>query len=381
MMYILLGLDVIRQFSILLSVHPESGLIDYDDVQRIATATRPRVIVAGASSYTRLINYERMRVIADSVGAYLVADIAHVAGLFIGEVSRRRLLTSQDEVTTSDYVGDTPSMLERHFNPFEHSHVVTTTTQKTLRGPRAAMIFHNRNFVSSTAINNAVFPALQGGPNNAAIAAVAVALGEAMTPEFVRYTRNVRRNAAVLAAQLAARGHCVVTNGTDNHIVMVHLGSIVSERCKCHLSGDKVEKLLELCGIYANKNVVPIAVCRSILPPPSSLSFSMSASLEANCSRPAATSVSPLGLRLGTAALTTRFPTASEADIRVLADIIHDGILLAQEACSVATCNTMASFLESLERPLMVLSLLGLKRRVSEFVARFPVPINISYAF
>jgi glycine hydroxymethyltransferase len=387
---------------VIISVDPDSGLIDYDKAHSIAISARPRVIVAGASSYPRLIDYERMRSIADSVGAYLVADIAHVAGLFVGEVSQQRYRHAQldGDVTPND-LGSMVSMLERRFNPFEHSHVVTTTTQKTLRGPRAAMILYDRNAVSSAPLNSAVFPALQGGPNNAAIAATAVALGEAMTSDFAKYIPNVRRNAAVLASQLAARGHCVVTNGTDNHIVMLHLGSIPSATCKCHLSGEKVEKLLELCGIYANKNVVPQSVCHATLPPPPGARSSVSlttpsssaaavatapsvitaGSPDATCSRPAATSVAPLGLRLGTAALTTRFPTASETDMRALADIIHDAIMFAQEACSSASGNTIAAFLESLERPLMVVSLLRLKTRVSSFVARFPFPSNISYTF
>lgn len=354
----------------------QSGLIDYDAAERLAIATKPRVIVAGASSYPRFIDYERMRKIADSVGAYLVADIAHVAGLYVGEVAQRNQASVEERSKSMS-----PSMLEERYDPFLHSHIVTTTTQKTLRGPRAAMIFYDRTYISPASINSAVFPGLQGGPNNAAIAALAVALKEAVSPDFAMYIMRVRRTAAILAEQLATRSHFIVSNGTDNHIVLLHLESYPSYNCKCHLTGDKVEKLLELCGIFANKNVVPIVVNQTmtVLESAAFPLTSIQAIPAESCVKPVATAVAPRGLRLGTAALSTRFPNLSDDDVRSLADIIHDVIAFAQEACSSASGNTMSAFLETLERPLMVVSLHRLKKRASDFVERFPVPEEIDY--
>jgi glycine hydroxymethyltransferase len=202
-------------------VDPQTGLIDYDDLARTARTVRPKLITSGASAYPRLINFERMRAIADEVGALLMADIAHTAGLVAA--------------------GEHPT-------PVGHAHVVTTTTHKTLRGPRGGMILMTSE--NAKEINSSVFPGTQGGPLMHIIAAKAVAFGEALQPEFKTYAQNIRRNARTLAETLVQQGLTLVSGGTDNHLMLVDLTSL-------NVTGAKAQAALERAAITANKNAIP----------------------------------------------------------------------------------------------------------------------------
>src|ERR1700691_4802071 len=203
-------------------VRKEDSLIDYDEVERLAKEHKPKLILAGGSAYPRIIDFARFRKIADEVGAYLMVDMAHFAGLVAG--------------------GAYPS-------PLPHAHVVTTTTHKTLRGPRGGMILCNDEEIGKK-INSAVFPGLQGGPLMHVIAAKAVMLGEALRPEFKAYARAVVDNARILAATLAERGLAIVSGGTDTHLMLVDL------RPK-KITGRAAEIHLERAGITCNKNGIP----------------------------------------------------------------------------------------------------------------------------
>ncbi len=203
-------------------VRRQDGRIDHDEVERVAGEHRPKLIIAGGSAYSRIIDFARFRAIADSVGAYLMVDMAHFAG----------------QVAAGLY----PS-------PLPHAHVVTTTTHKTLRGPRGGMILANDAEIGKK-LNSAMFPGLQGGPLMHVIAAKAVALGEALKPEFRDYMRAVVDNAAMLARTLAERGLDIVSGGTDSHLLLVDL------RPK-GLKGNMAEKSLERAGMTCNKNGIP----------------------------------------------------------------------------------------------------------------------------
>ena len=200
----------------------EQGVIDYDQVEKVALEHKPKMIIAGASAYARVIDFKRLREIADKVGAYLFADVAHYAGLIVG--------------------GSYP-------NAFPHAHVVTTTTHKTLRGPRGGAIMTNDEDLAKK-INSAVFPGLQGGPLEHVIAAKAVAFGEALKPEFKLYAKAVVENARILADTLVAGGLDIVSGGTDSHMMLVDL------RPK-GLTGKAADLALEHAGITCNKNAVP----------------------------------------------------------------------------------------------------------------------------
>jgi len=203
-------------------VKREDALIDYDEVARLALEHRPTIIIAGGSAYPRVIDFKRFREIADSVGAYLMVDMAHFAGLVAGGV---------------------------HPSPMEHAHVVTTTTHKTLRGPRGGMILTNDEAVSKK-INSAVFPGLQGGPLMHVIAAKAVAFGEALRPDFKVYAAQVIKNAKALADRLKENGFDIVSGGTDTHVILVDL------RPK-GLTGKAADEALERSLMTCNKNGVP----------------------------------------------------------------------------------------------------------------------------
>jgi glycine hydroxymethyltransferase len=203
-------------------VRAEDGRIDFAEVERLAETHRPRLIIAGGSAYPRIIDFARFRAIADRVGAYLMVDMAHFAGLVAGGV---------------------------HPSPLPHAHVVTTTTHKTLRGPRGGMILCNDPDIAKR-IDSAVFPGLQGGPLMHVIAAKAVALGEALHPSFSDYARAVVANAQTLAATLAASGLAIVSGGTDTHLLLVDLRPL-------GLTGRDAERALERAGITCNKNGIP----------------------------------------------------------------------------------------------------------------------------
>ncbi len=202
-------------------IDPATGLIDYDEVQRIAEQVRPKLIVAGASAYSRIIDFERFAEIAHSVGALLMVDMAHIAGLVAAGV---------------------------HPSPVPYADVVTTTTHKTLRGPRGGMILAKESF--GPALNKAVFPGMQGGPLMHVIAAKAICLLEALQPSFADYQRRVVENAKALADGLMRRGMQLVSNGTDNHLLLADLRSL-------HLTGKELERRLDTVQITINKNAVP----------------------------------------------------------------------------------------------------------------------------
>jgi glycine hydroxymethyltransferase len=203
-------------------VHPETHLIDYDEVARIAEQCRPRLIIAGGSAYTRIIDFERFRAIADAVGAYLMVDMAHFAGLVAA--------------------GLYPS-------PLPHAHVVTSTTHKTLRGPRGGLILTQAEDISKK-INSAVFPGIQGGPLMHVIAAKAVAFAEALQPTFRAYAKNVIANAQSLAKTLQEQGISLVSGGTDSHLLLVNLQP-------WGVTGKQATESLERANITCNKNSIP----------------------------------------------------------------------------------------------------------------------------
>jgi len=203
-------------------VRRDTHLIDYDEVERLAHEHRPTLIIAGGSAYPRIIDFARFRAIADAVGAYFLVDMAHFSGLVAADI---------------------------HPSPLPHAHAVTTTTHKTLRGPRGGMILSNDEVLGKK-FNSAVFPGLQGGPLMHVIAAKAVAVGEALRPEFKDYAKAVVANAQTLAAKLVARGCAVVAGGTDTHLALIDL-------TPKGLTGRDADEALERAGITCNKNGVP----------------------------------------------------------------------------------------------------------------------------
>ncbi len=220
-------------------VKEETGMVDYDEMETIARKEKPKLIIAGASAYSRDWDYERMRAIADTVGAILMADIAHPAGIIA-----KGLLN----------------------DPIEHCHIVTTTTHKTLRGPRGGMILMGEDFenpwglktpkgvtkMMSAVLNSAVFPGIQGGPLEHVIAAKAVAFGEALTDSYFEYIMQVKKNAQVMAKAFIDRGYNVISGGTDNHLMLIDLRTKFPD-----ITGKVVEKTLVKADITVNKNMVP----------------------------------------------------------------------------------------------------------------------------
>ena len=251
-------------------VREETGLIDYDQLRDVARKERPRIIVGGGSAYARIVDFAAMRAVADEVGAVFVVDMAHFAGLVAGGV---------------------------YPSPVPHAQIVTTTTHKTLRGPRGGMILCTAEYAK--AVDKQVFPGTQGGPLEHVIAAKAVSFLEASSPEFKTYAKDVVKNAQVLAAALAKRGYAIVSGGTDSHLMLVDL------RPK-NLTGKDAEQLLDRAAITVNKNTIP-----------------------GDPQSPFVTS----GIRLGTAALTTRGFGVAEMD-RV-AELI-DTVLTKRDDATVA---------------------------------------------
>ena len=238
-------------------VHRETELIDYDEVERLAGENRPKLIVAGCSAYPRIIDFPRFRAIADAVGAQLLVDMAHIAGLVAGGA---------------------------HPSPLPYAQVVTSTTQKSLRGPRGGFILSTAELAQK--IDFAVFPFMQGGPLMQAVAGKAVCFGAALQPDFARYARQVVANCRTLAAELSEAGMRLVSGGTDNHLLLVDLTPL-------GLTGRQAERALEAVGIIANKNAIPFD------PKP-----------------PRVTS----GLRLGTPAITSR--GFAEAEVQQVAALV-----------------------------------------------------------
>jgi glycine hydroxymethyltransferase len=234
-----------------------------DEVEEIAMREKPKMILAGFSAYSRSLDWKRFREIADKTGAYLFADIAHIAGLIAGK------------------------QLE---NPIPYCDVVSTTTHKTLRGPRGAMIMCKEKFASQ--IDKAVFPGVQGGPHDHINAAKAVSFLEALKPEFQDYSKQVIKNAQKLSAELQAKGYRVISGGTDNHLMLIDIfGSK-------NITGKEAEKALEHVGISINKNMIPFDPRKPL---------------------------DPSGIRLGTPALTTR--GAKEQDMVTVAQLLDEAVI------------------------------------------------------
>lgn len=315
-------------------VHPVTGLIDYDHMQQLVELFKPRLLIAGASAYPRDWDYAKMRKIADSVGALLMADMAHISGLVAAQEAN---------------------------NPFDHCDVVTTTTHKSLRGPRSGMIFARTSHMD--AINAAVFPALQGGPHNHQIAALAVALKEAQTETFTKYIQQVKSNAKSLARVLQdTYGYKMVTGGTDNHLVLWDLREVSVTGDKPHhtadekfvaMSGAKLEKLLEAVEISVNKN---------------SLAGDTSA-------------INPGGVRLGTPAMTTRGMVG--ADMETIAGLLHRGVQVVQSIHrhygQQLKLKDFAEILHQLEtntldNAAVSQDFVTLRRDVIAYASRFPMP-------
>ena len=237
----------------------DDGFIDYDELRRIALEAKPKLIVAGASAYARTIDFKKFREVADEVGAVLMVDMAHIAGLVAAGL---------------------------HPSPIPYADVVTTTTHKTLRGPRGGMILANEEAAKKYNFNKAIFPGIQGGPLMHVIAAKAVSFKEALSPEFKAYQQQIIKNAQALAAGLTSRGFKLVSGGTDNHLMLVDLQNM-------NVTGKEAEKLLDAANITCNKNTLPN-----------------------DPQSPFVTS----GIRLGTPAVTTR--GMAEADMDVIAEAI-----------------------------------------------------------
>jgi len=270
-------------------VREETGRVDYDMMEKIALENKPKLIVGGASAYSREWDYKRMREIADKVGALLMIDMAHPAGLIAA------------------------NLLD---NPLKYAHIVTSTTHKTLRGPRGGIILMGKDFenpwgkttkkgkvrMMSSLLNSAVFPGVQGGPLEHVIASKAVSFGEALTPEFVEYQTQVKKNAAVMAQAFIDKGYKVISGGTDNHSMLIDLRTKVPE-----ITGKLVENTLVQADITVNKNMVPF-----------------------DDKSPFITS----GMRIGTSAVTTRGLVESdmkkivELIDKVLSNIDNDGLIL-----------------------------------------------------
>lgn len=256
-------------------VRRDDGMLDYEELERLARSERPKLIIAGGSAYPRVIDFARIRAVADEVGAKFMVDMAHFAGLVAAGL---------------------------HPSPLPHAHVVTTTTHKTLRGPRGGMILSNDEELGRK-LNSAVFPGLQGGPLMHVIAAKAAAFGEALQPGFLAYQRAVAANARVLGETLVERGFAIVTGGTDTHLVLVDL------RPK-RVTGNKAERSLERARITANKNAIPF-----------------------DPEKPAVTS----GIRLGSPAATTRgFGTAEFREIGLMIDEVLEGLAASPDGANDA---------------------------------------------
>ena len=316
----------------------KTGLIDYEKLQDLATLYRPKIIVAGTSAYSRLIQYDRMREISNNVGSYLLSDMAHISGLVAA--------------------GVVPS-------PFQYSDIVTTTTHKSLRGPRGAMIFFRKGVRSTDKkgnqvlydlegpINSSVFPGHQGGPHNHTITALAVALQQAQSSEFKDYQRAVLDNAKAFAARLGdtkekgGLGYSIVSGGTDNHLVLIDLKDK-------DIDGARVERILELVGVAANKNTVPGDK----------------------------SAMKPGGLRMGTPAMTSR--GFQSEDFQRVADVVDRAVNItkrlnktAQEASEKAgrkNPGSVNAFREYVGEGEEISEIVQLRKEVEDWVGTFSLP-------
>jgi glycine hydroxymethyltransferase len=304
----------------------ETGIIDYEELEHNALMYRPKVIVIGTSAYCRLIDYARFRQIADLVGAYLVVDMAHIAGLVAA--------------------GVIPS-------PFEHADIVTTTTHKSLRGPRGALIFFRKGVRKTDAktgvetlydlegpINFSVFPAHQGGPHNHTITAVAVALKQAATPEFRKYQELVVANAKTLEKEFKKLGYKLVADGTDSHMVLLDL------RDK-KIDGARIEAVLQEVNIACNKNAIPGDK----------------------------SAINPSGLRIGAPAMTSR--GLGEEDFKKIAQYIDDCVKLAVEIQTSLPKggNRLADYRKAITTGTNE-KINAMKKDISAWACSFPLPVE-----
>ena len=312
-------------------VDPKTGLIDYDELSRTSKIFRPKIIVAGISCYSRNLQYDRFRSICDDVNAILLADMAHVSGLVAANVVA---------------------------NPFEYSDIVTTTTHKSLRGPRAALIFFRRGIKKKQStkksnkdeppvtydyerkINEAIFPGLQGGPHNNAIAAIGIALKQVASSDFKAYAKQVVNNAKQLVKTLQDKGYTFVAGGTDTHLALLDLRPL-------GLDGAKTEKVLEAVSIAVNKNTCPGDK----------------------------SALKPSGIRLGTPALTTR--GFVEKDIVQVANYIDQAIQLAREInqpTSGQSQVTLKDFKENMKKNEYTTKVEHLKQSIETFAKAYSMP-------
>ncbi|GAA6043838.1 hypothetical protein JCM8097_007227 [Rhodosporidiobolus ruineniae] len=294
-------------------VDPGTGLIDYDALEKNVNLFKPRILICGASAYPRDWDFARLRKIADINGSYLMMDMAHISGLVAAQVQN---------------------------DPFEYCDVVTTTTHKTLRGPRAGLIFFRKDKEADLEkrINDAVFPACQGGPHNNTIAAIAVALKQAATPEFKEYASQVIANTRTIAKELVAKGYKLQTDGSDNHLVLWDLRPL-------GLTGSKVETLCDRLHITLNKNGVPGDK----------------------------SAVTPGGVRVGSNALTSR--SMKEAEMVKVASFLDRAVQIALQAQKEAGSKLLKEFLTKLEgEGEAAQQLKQLKQEVEDFATQFPLP-------
>ncbi|KAF9109584.1 Serine hydroxymethyltransferase, cytosolic [Mortierella sp. AM989] len=296
-------------------VNATTGLIDHDKLEENAKLFRPKVLICGASAYPREWDYARFRKIADQHGAYLMSDMAHISGLVAGQEAD---------------------------SPFKYCDVVTTTTHKTLRGPRAGLIFFRKNKDAKvekgedleSRVNQAVFPSIQGGPHNNTIAGIAVALKQAASPEFKLYAKQVIANSKALAATLLKHGYKIVTDGSDNHLILWDLRPN-------KLTGSKVERICDMVSITLNKN----SVCGDV------------------------SAVTPGGVRLGTSALTSR--SFKEDDFVKVADFLHRTVQIALAVQAKAGSKLLKDFVAGLEGNEEIAQL---RKEVEAFATGFPFP-------
>lgn len=298
------------------SVDQKTGLIDYDEIHRIATVYRPNLIIAGITAYPRSLDYARFRAICDDVGAYLLADMSHVAGLVAARLAN---------------------------DPFPYAHVVTSTTHKTMRGPRAGLIFYrktakhprNANKVVDieTKIEEAVFPMLQGGPHNHQIAAIAAQMKEVMSPGWTDYCRQIKANMSALCSDLQNRGYKMVSGGTDSHLILWDLTNT-------DISGGKMQEVCDAVSITLNKNAVPGD----------------------------ASAMSPSGVRIGSPAMTSR--GLKERDFQRIGDWLHKCVLICKKI-QESHGRKLVEFKKGLEGNE---DIAALRVEVKNWVRTFPLP-------
>ncbi|WRT64789.1 uncharacterized protein IL334_001723 [Kwoniella shivajii] len=294
-------------------VDPKTGIIDYPQLETNANLFKPRLVVCGGSAYPRDWDYQRLRKIADAQGAYLLSDMAHISGLVAAAEQN---------------------------SPFEYCDVVTTTTHKTLRGPRAGLIFFRKDKEADleARVNAAVFPACQGGPHNNTIAGIAVALKQAADPAFKQYAKQVRANAAAMAAVLFKHGYRLQTDGTENHLILWDLRPI-------GLTGSKVEKICDAAHITLNKNAVAGDTSALV----------------------------PGGVRIGTSALTSR--SMVESDVEQVAEFLHRVVQISLKTQEEAGSKLLKDFVKAYEGQGEASKLIAeLKQDVMKFSTSFPLP-------